>query len=75
MSKKPSLRKRSPLPGRPTVCEDVPFAEVEFTRPVMPRLAVQFIDGLSILIEDQSAVSLAARFIAEFLASENEGAQ
>ncbi len=73
MSKKPSLRKRSSRPGKRAVCEDVNFAEVEFTRPVMPRLVVQFSDGLSILIEDQSAVGLAAQFIAEFRASEKGG--
>ena len=73
MSKKPSLRKRSSRPGKGAVCEDVSFAEVEFTRPVVPRLVVQFSDGLSILIEDQSAVGLAAQFIAEFRASEKGG--
>jgi len=70
MSKKPSFRKRSSHPGKRAVCEDVRFAEVEFACPVVPRLVVQFSDGLSILIEDQSAVSLAAQFIAEFRASE-----
>lgn len=73
MSKNPSFRKRSSHPDKRAVCEDVRFAEVEFTRPVVARLVVQFSDGLSILIEDQSAVSLAAQFIAEFRASEKGG--
>lgn len=73
MLDKASLRKRNSNPSKRAVCEDVHFAEVDFARPVVPRLVVQFSDGLSILIEDKSAVELAAQFIAEFRAAEKGG--
>ena len=47
-------------------CEGVEFAEVEFATPVIPRLVIRFRDGLSILVENERAVPLAAAFLAEF---------
>jgi hypothetical protein len=46
-------------------CENVEFAEVEFATPVVPRLVIRFSDGLSILVENERAVPLAAAFLAE----------
>jgi hypothetical protein len=48
------------------VCESVEFAEVEFTAPVVPRLVIRFSDGLSILVENERAIPLAAAFLFEF---------
>lgn len=47
-------------------CESVQFAEVEFSAPVIPRLVIRFSDGLSVLVEDERSVPLAAAFIVEF---------
>lgn len=47
-------------------CESVEFAEIEFTAPVVPRLVIRFSDGLSVLVENERSVPLAATFIAEF---------
>lgn len=47
-------------------CESVEFAEVEFTAPVLPRLEIRFSDGLSILVENERAIPLAAAFLFEF---------
>jgi hypothetical protein len=44
----------------------VEFAEVEFTAPVVPRLVIRFSDGLSVLVENERAVPLAAALLAEF---------
>ena len=54
-------------------CESVQFAEVEFVRPVVPRLVIQFSGGISVLVEDASAVGLAAEFITAFRRHENGG--
>ena len=56
-------------------CESIQFAEVEFVRPVVPRLVIRFSDGLSVLVEDQAAVGLAAEFITAFRRHENGGAK
>jgi hypothetical protein len=56
-------------------CESVQFAEVEFTAPVVPRLVIRFSDGLSVLVEDERSVPLAAAFIAAFRAHEKGGAK
>jgi len=45
---------------------------VEFPRPVQPRLVVQFSDGLSLLVENDRAVGLAAEFIVAFRSRENQ---
>jgi hypothetical protein len=47
-------------------CESVEFAEVEFATPVVPRLVIRFSDGLSVLVENERSVHLAAAFLAEF---------
>ena len=51
----------------------VHFAEVEFVRPVEPRLVIQFSGGLSVQVEDESVVGLAAEFITAFRRHENGG--
>ena len=53
------------------VCQDVRFVEVEFPLPVQPRLVVQFSDGLSLLVENDRAIDLAAEFIVAFRSREN----
>lgn len=73
MAKKPSEKVRSTGRAGRAECESVHFAEVEFVRPVVPRLVVQFSGGLSVLVEDESSVGLAAEFIAAFRASERNG--
>ena len=44
--------------------------EVEYPRPVRPRLVIQFSEGLSILVENREAIDLAGEFIAAFRAWE-----
>ena len=61
--------------ARRAVCEDVRFAEVEFERPTKPGLVVEFSDGLKLLVENASAIDLAAKFIAAFRAHEQGGVQ
>ncbi len=56
-------------------CETVRFAEVEFVRPLAPRLVIQFSGGLSVLVEDESSVGLAAEFIAAFRRHEQGGGE
>jgi len=56
-------------------CESVQFVEVEFAAPVVPRLVIQFSDGLSVLVEDGRSVPLAAAFIAEFRRTRKGGAR
>lgn len=56
-------------------CESVQFVEVEFVRPVVPRLVIQFSGGISVLLEDESAVGLAAEFITAFRRHEKGGAR
>ena len=62
-------RKRSAARRR-VVCEEVRFMEVEYPRPVRPRLVIQFSEGLSVLVEDHDAIDLAGEFIAAFRAYE-----
>lgn len=56
-------------------CESVQFTEVEFAAPVVPRLVIQFSDGLSVLLENERCVPLAAAFITAFRAHEKGGAK
>ena len=70
MSKNRSPRRQ---PARRLACEGVDFAEVEFPRTVRPRLVVRFSEGLSLLLEDEHAVDLAAEFIVAFRAAEKGG--
>ena len=51
--------------GRLT-CTDVRFVQVEFPRQIQPRLVIEFSEGLSLLLENQAAIPLAAEFIASF---------
>ena len=51
---------------RRLTCTDVRFVEVELPRQIRPRLVVEFSHGLSLLLEDESAVPLAASFVAAF---------
>lgn len=60
MSKSRSTRRRR------LTCTDVRFVQVEFPRQLQPRLVVEFSDGLSLLLEDPSAIPLAAEFVATF---------
>lgn len=60
-------------PSRRLACEGVEFAEVEFPRYVRPRLVVRFAEGLSLLVEDEQAIDLAAEFIVAFRAAESRG--
>ena len=46
--------------------------EVEYPRPVRPRLVIQFSDGLSVLVENRDAIDLAGEFIAVFRAYEQK---
>jgi hypothetical protein len=56
-------------------CESVEFAEVEFATPVVPRLVIRFSDGLSVLVENECSVPLAAAFLAEFRLFRKGGAR
>ena len=70
-------KKRSPRrqPSRRLACEGVEFTEVEFPRIIHPRLVVRFAEGLSLLVEDERAIDLAAEFIVAFRAAEEGGRQ
>ena len=61
-----SKARRAGNRARRAKCVDVRFAEVEFDRPAKPGLIIEFSGGLKLLIEDASAVDLAAEFIAAF---------
>jgi hypothetical protein len=63
MSKTSIPNSGSPQSSSRLICEDVRFAEVDFVRPVIPRIAIDFSEGLSLLLEDHSAIELAAEFI------------
>ncbi|MEO7339864.1 MAG: hypothetical protein ABI073_03225 [Luteolibacter sp.] len=60
------MSKSRPAPSRRPTCTDVRFVEVDFPRQLRPRLVIEFSQGLSLLLEDQAAVPLAAEFIATF---------
>ena len=45
---------------------DVRFVQVEFPRQLQPRLVIEFSQGLSLLLEDQAAIPIAAEFIVTF---------
>ena len=54
------MSKPRPNPSGRLTCTDVRFVEVDFPRQLRPRLVIEFSEGLSLLLEDQSAVPLAA---------------
>ena len=60
------MSKSRPAPARRLTCTDLRFVEVDFPRQLRPRLVIQFSAGISLLLEDQAAVPLAAEFIATF---------
>ena len=60
------MSKPRPARSRRLTCSDVRFVEVDFPRQLRPRLVIEFSEGLSLLLEDQSAVPLAAEFVATF---------
>jgi hypothetical protein len=60
------MSKPRPAPSHLLTCADVRFVEVDFPRPLRPRLVIEFSHGLSLLLEDQSVIPLAAEFIATF---------
>jgi len=60
------MSRSRPAPSRRPTCTDVRFVEVDFPRQLRPRLVIEFSEGLSLLLEDHSAVPLAAEFIATF---------
>ncbi len=60
------MSKPRPAPSRRLTCTDVSFVEVDFPRQLRPRLVIEFSQGLSLLLEDQAAIPLAAEFIATF---------
>jgi hypothetical protein len=60
------MSKSRPAPFRRPTCTDVRFVEVDFPRQLQPRLVIEFSEGLSLLLEDHTAVPLAADFIATF---------
>lgn len=51
--------------GRLT-CTGVRFVQVEFPRQIQPRLVIEFSEGISLLLENQAAIPLAAEFIGSF---------
>lgn len=73
MPKASNHSRRTTGPSSPLKCESLHFAEVEFARPITPRLVIQFSEGLSILVENKDAIDLAARFIVAFRAFEEGG--
>jgi hypothetical protein len=60
------MSKPRPNPSGRLTCTDVRFVEVDFPRQLQPRLVIQFSEGLSLLLEDQAAIPLAAAFLTNF---------
>lgn len=60
------MSKTRPAPSGRLTCADVHFVEVDFPRQLRPRLVIEFSEGLSLLLEDQATIPLAAEFIASF---------
>ena len=52
--------------SRRLTCSDFRFVGVDFPRQHRPRLVIKLSEGLLLLPEDQSAVPLAAAFLATF---------
>lgn len=48
--------------------------EIEFPRPITPRLVIRYSGGLSLLVENEAAIPLAAGFITAFRTLEKGGA-
>jgi len=60
------MSRSRPTSYRRLTCTDVRFVEVDFPRQLRPRLVIEFSEGLSLLLDDQAAIPLAAEFIATF---------
>jgi len=73
MAKNPSHPNQSSGIGDRVTCESVHFTEVEFPKAVTARLVIQFSEGLSVLVDDASSVTLAAEFITAFRQFEKGG--
>ena len=58
--------KPRPALSRRLTRSDVRFVEVDFARHFQPRLVIEFSEGLSLLLEGQSAFPLAGAFLATF---------
>ena len=54
---------RSPMRGTVGHVKDVRFMEVEFAAPVGTRMVIELEGGLRLLVADDAAVELAAKFI------------
>lgn len=64
--------KRSTARSR-AVCQEVRFLEVELPAPIRPRLVVTFSDGLHLLLEDENAACVAAKFIVAYRTALRKG--
>lgn len=73
MAKNPFNPNQSQGIGDRVTCESVHFSEVELPKPVAARLVIQFSEGLSLLVDNEASVSLAARFITAFRKYEKGG--
>ena len=60
------MSKQRPTPARRLTCTDLRFVQVDFPRQLRPRLVIEFSQGLSLLLEDQAAIPIAAEFIVTF---------
>jgi hypothetical protein len=74
MSNKRRKTSRSATVGASLKCEDASFAEIAIPTSITPRLVIRCSEGLSLLIENQSAIPLAAEFIIAFRILEEGGA-
>ena len=60
------MSKNRSTSSRRLTCGDVRFVQVDFPRQFRPRVVIEFSEGLSLLLEDQADIALAAGFIAAF---------
>lgn len=71
--KRPQISRSAKSSSR-IVCKDVSFVEIEFPHSITPRLVISYSEGLSVLVENQAAIPLAAEFITAFRTLERGGA-
>ena len=74
MSDKQCQTSRSAKSSSRIARKDERFVEVEFLHSNTPRLVISCSEGLSVLIESQAAIPLAAEFITAFQALKKGGA-
>jgi hypothetical protein len=60
------MSKPHPTPTRRLTCADVRLVEVDHPRQIRLRLVIEFSDGLSLLLENQASIPLAAEFVSVF---------